>query len=55
LPLLTPPWKNIFGYTWNYPLLLPPGKNPSDAHASRGEAVFQATAKMEQINWVKLV
>jgi len=31
-----PPWKNCFDYPWKNPLLpLPPGKNPSDAHADR--------------------
>jgi len=26
-------WKNIYGYYWKNPLLIPAGKNPPDAHA----------------------
>jgi len=29
---LAPPWKNLFGCLWKYPLLPPTGENPSDAH-----------------------
>jgi len=28
-----PTLKNVFGYPWKNPLLPPPGKNLSDAHA----------------------
>jgi len=29
---LATPWKNIFGYAWKNPLLVPTGKNRSNAH-----------------------